>query len=403
MNTQSSNWHKYFIALSALVLSAALPAQAQRAGGGGGGGFGGGFGGARGGSSSSTSQYPTANKIGDAYFSIDPESRRVVTIADEETSLAISQVLSNLDRPKPQVLIKVVFLEVTHNNASDIGIEGAWGKGIGGGNSASANQGFGLTPLSTGASTNINPFGAAISSFAPISPMTSEGAGLYSVLGANYTATLRAIASAGNAKILSRPSILARNNQPATITVGEQVPLITAVNYTTFGNTINSITYESVGVILQVTPFITSEGLVEMIVAPQISSIDPTLSIPISANVNAPVINVRSANTVVVTPNGQTVIIGGLMESTKSKNQTKIPLLGDIPLLGSLFKHTQINDVKTELIIFLTPYIAQNPTEMVAITGHEKQRSDIEKSFTEQELNKFLETLPSKDKAAPRH
>ena len=83
--------------------------------------------------------------------------------------------------------------------------------------------------------------------------------------------TLHAIAQAGKAKVLSRPSILARNNQPATITVGQQVPLITGVTYDSFGNSHNAITYTSVGVILKVTPFITEDGLVEMMVSPQIS------------------------------------------------------------------------------------------------------------------------------------
>ena len=74
--------------------------------------------------SSTTRQYPNNTTIGDAYFSIDPETRRVVFIADEATANSIGQVLTNLDRPKPQVLIKVVFLEVTRDDASDIGIEG---------------------------------------------------------------------------------------------------------------------------------------------------------------------------------------------------------------------------------------------------------------------------------------
>src|SRR6476646_4013738 len=110
-----------------LILGLAVRAQAQQRGGGTGGGTGGG-----GRSSTSTSrQYPSTGTIGDAYYSIDPETRRVVTIADEDTSRYISQVLSNLDRPKPQVLIKVVFLEVARNDALDFGIEGGWTKPIG--------------------------------------------------------------------------------------------------------------------------------------------------------------------------------------------------------------------------------------------------------------------------------
>ncbi|MGH7972418.1 MAG: type II secretion system protein GspD, partial [Limisphaerales bacterium] len=305
----------------------------------------GGAGGNRTSTSATSRQYPSAGTIGDAYYSIDPESRRIVTIADEDTTRYISQVLSNLDRPKPQVLIKVVFLEVTRNNSSDIGIEGGWSKPIGnGGVKANASDVFGLGGLNSAASNlQFNAVGQPVSSFqSTASPVANGNSGLYQILGANYQATLRAIAQAGSAKVLSRPSILARNNQPATITVGQSVPLITSVSYNGLNGTpINAVTYRDVGVILTVTPFITSDNLVEMIVAPQVSSLDPTTSVPISQGVNAPVIDVRSANTVAVTPDGQTVILGGLMQNSKSKTDTKIPVLGDIPVLGRLFKRTQ--------------------------------------------------------------
>jgi type II secretory pathway component GspD/PulD (secretin) len=140
-------------------------------------------------------------------------------------------------------------------------------------------------------------------------------------------------------------------------------------------------------------------------VSPQISQIDPTLSIPITASangttVNAPVIDIRSADTVAVTPDGQTVVIGGLMQTSKTETTTKIPFLGDIPLLGNLFKRTQKSDAKTELIMFLTPHIVHAPGELAALSAKERERSDASKGLTEQELNKFLDELPKK-KASP--
>jgi general secretion pathway protein D len=387
-----NHFNRPAVALLAFSLATSFSSFAQQRG----------TGGNRGGSSGSATsrQYPSAGQIGDAYYSIDPESRRVVTIADEDTSRYISQVLSNLDRPKPQVLIKVVFLEVTRNNASDIGIEGGWSKPIGnGGVKANASDVFGLGGLNS-ASSNLqfNAVGQPVSSFQSTASSVANGnAGLYQILGANYQATLRAIAQAGSAKVLSRPSILARNNQPATITVGQSVPLITSVSYNGLNGTpINAVSYRDVGVILTVTPFITSDGLVEMIVAPQVSSLDPTTSVPISQGVNAPVIDVRSANTVAVTPDGQTVILGGLMQNSKSKTDTKIPLLGDIPVLGRLFKRTQVSDAQTELIIFLTPHIIQAPSELAALSASETQRSDAPKAFSDQDLDKFLEQLPGR-------
>src|SRR5690242_6170246 len=145
------------------LLCLSLPAWAQQRGNGG--NFGGGNagrGGTGSGSGAGTSgrTYPNNGTIGDAYFSIDPETRRVVYIADEATANYIAQVLTNLDRPKPQVLIKVVFVQVTHNNALDFGIEGGWGRqGMDGViKDASAVNGFALSGLSSLVGTNFNQF-----------------------------------------------------------------------------------------------------------------------------------------------------------------------------------------------------------------------------------------------------
>ena len=395
-----------------LVLSLGLSltaAQAQQRGTGGGGFGGGGFGGFGGTSGSSSSSrsssggttsrtYNSTGTIGDAYFSVDPETRRVVIIADEDTGKYVSEVIANLDKPKPQVLIKVVFLEVTYNNASDLGLEGGWSKNIGDSTSANAANVFGLGGLITTNGGAKNAVGQPISSFANSGAITSSGSGLYQILGQDYQVTLRAIAQAGKAKVLSRPSILARNNQPATITVGQWYPMITSVRYDNYGNAINSVSYQDVGVILKVTPFITSDGLVEMIVAPEISAVSSTTSVQISADVSAQAIDKRSAETVAVTPDGQTVIIGGLMQDTKARTDTKIPILGDIPLLGNLFKRQQKSDSKTELMIFLTPHIVQMPSQLAELSVQEKNKMNSGKHFTEEELNKYLETLPQ-DKA----
>jgi general secretion pathway protein D len=334
---------------------------------------------ARSATGSATRDYYNNSAVGDAVISTDPETRRIIVITDEETSQYVSQVITNLDRPKPQVLIKVVFLEVTHNNKSDIGVEGTWRKQIGDQTTAIVSNLFGLTPGLPGGSMPVPP-----------------GGGLYQVLGSDYQVTLRAIAQAGKLEVLSRPSILARNNQPATITVGKSVPLITNVRYDSLGNVINGVTYQNVGIILRVTPFITSDGMVEMIVSPEISTLaGPDESIPISAGAAAPVINIRSADTVVVTPDGQPVIIGGLMQNTKTDTVNKIPFLGDIPGLGAAFRSKAKSNSKTELLIFLTPHIVQAPSQLAALSASERARADfVPKSFTEEELNRFIGELP---------
>jgi len=387
----------------AFALCAALQSQAQ------GNFFGGG--GQNRQQQSSSMTYNPAGSVGNAQITIDPDTHNVIINADPETTKAMLEVIKSLDHPQPQVLIKVVFLEVTHNNSLDVGIEGQYNgqsslfgrvssyltnynvitnftsTGVG----SNFVSGTSIVPTSVQPQNNAysvgNSFGLA---------QTPGSAGTYSLIGADFTATLRAIAQVGKAQLLSRPSIIARNNQPATIQIGQNVPLITNVRFDTFGNAVNSVTYQPVGIILKVTPFITSDGMVQMIVQPSTSAIDPSFSIPISAGVSAPVIDIRSADTVVITPDGQTVVIGGLMRNDTGEVVSKIPLLGDIPLLGNLFKHKTSQSQKTELVIFMTPHVVQSPTMLASLATHEQNHMLLPKSYSEQELDRFLEKVPIK-------
>ncbi|MCC6231622.1 MAG: hypothetical protein IT580_03205 [Verrucomicrobiales bacterium] len=329
-----------------------------------------------------TASYPSATEIGGATITYDQETRKLIVVADEETASYISQVVTNLDRPAPQVLIKVVFLEVTYRKGIDLGIEGSYQKNMGNSTTGGVSQIFGMNPQ------GVVP--------------TAPGAGIYQILGTDFQATLRAIAEAGKSEILSRPSVLARNNQQATITVGQQVPLITNVRYDNLNNQINTVTYQSVGIILRVTPFITTEGMVEMIVSPEISNLSEQ-TVPIGPDVDAPVINLRSADTVVVTPDGQTVVIGGLMSDSRTETDSKIPGLGDIPLLGTLFKRKERGDTKTELLIFLTPHIVKAPSQLSAMTARERAHQElVPQAFSDEELDRFLQDLPKKQTVPTR-
>ncbi|MGD0650150.1 MAG: hypothetical protein ABSA97_03255 [Verrucomicrobiia bacterium] len=338
------------------------------------------------GSSSSTSRpYVPNGTIGDAVISADTDTKQITVIADEETARYVRQVIHGLDRPKPQVLIKVVFLEVTYNNTSDIGIEGSITRK--------------LSPSMTGMASNV--FGAGLIGAVP------PGAGLYTILGNDFQATLRAISQAGKTEVLSRPSILTRNNQQATINLGQLVPIISGTRIDTQNNQINTFNYQTVGISLQVTPFITPDGMVEMILTPSISQLaDKSQWIPTSSGpagtVLSPVINSRSADTVVVVPDAQTVVIGGLMENNKQSTDSKIPILGDIPLIGNAFKRQIKNYTKTELIIFLTPHIVNAPEQLAGLSASERANSALTpKAFTERELDRFLDTVPVKGGASP--
>jgi general secretion pathway protein D len=369
------------------------------------GGFGGfgGFGN-RNNNSTTSSTYNNNGTVGSATITVDPQTHNIVVIADEQTSLQISNVLVNLDMPKPQVLIKVVFLEVNRQNSSEIGIQGGWTKGLGNSTTSSVAQIFGLTGINSVAN-NFGGNGQPLSS----TPSAPNG-GFYQIVSSDYQATLKAIAQAGKAQVLSRPSILARDGQMAEIVVGQQVYLPSGVSFTTSGTTTTPIingNYTDVGIILDVTPFIGENNLIEMILEPKITSVDTsspgqviaTSGGLLSTPVYAPNINTRSANTVVVTPDAEPVVIGGLIGSDKASSDQKIPLLGDIPLLGKLFTYSSKSDQKTELLIFLTPHIVREPGQLASLSAEETRKSQIiTNGINEQELNQFLDRLPTKKK-----
>lgn len=391
------------VGLVALGFCTASPFQAQTFGGGGmnmggttrtgGGGGGTRTGGGGGGAGQLSISAPGA--IGDAIISIDPVTRSLVVIADPQTRDYIQNVVSNMDKPKPQVLINVVFLEVTHNNSFDFGVDVGAEKSLGNSTTAAGTQAWGISDLGSVVQTNLlNRYGLPTSSFG------STGAGVYSIMGGQYAATLRMLQQNGKAKVLSRPSIIALNNQPATITVGQNVPLISGTRVDNYGNVINTVSYTSIGIILQVTPFITSDGMVEMIVSPEISDLvaDRSQWVSISSgsagSAASPIINTRSADTVVITPDGQTVIIGGLMQDVKANSETGIPFLSSIPLLGNLFKHRQDSDQKTELLIFLTPHIIKTPLEIQSLTQHQRKTSNAVRDTTDAKLDRYLDAQP---------
>ncbi len=312
----------------------------------------------------STREYVTHGMMGQAFVEADYDTRSIIVIADEETRQYIEDIIKQLDRPVPQVLIKVVFVEVTHRNDLDVGTE-----------------------FSFQHNNDKNTFQTAFGLEA------QQFGGFYRILENDFQATVRAIEEYGKTEILSRPSILTRNNQEAVITVGQEVPFLRNSIVSDSGQITNSVEYEDIGIILRVTPFITPDGLVEMIIAPEISTItDETITV--TETLSAPVFGKRSADTVVTTPNGQTVVIGGMMEDNITESDRKIPLLGDIPILGYAFKRRIKDNQKTELLIFLTPIVVEAPDSLSDLSRYESQRSKlVPQTFDKEQLDYYLDNL----------
>lgn len=285
----------------------------------------------------------------DIIIQTDRETGSIIIIADEETNAYISRILANLDRPVPQVLIKVLFLEITHSKDRDLGVQGTV-KFDGISDNDIIQTLFGLSTLATG--------------------------GFYRILDDDLDITLRAMAQVGKLEVLSRPSVLARNNEEAVITVGQEVPFIRNTRVTESGQTINTVEYEDIGIILRVTPYIAPEGVVEMALNSEIST-QTGETVPISDTIDAPVFAKRSAETRVVVPDRKTVVIGGLMEDNATSETRKVPFLGDIPLLGLAFRRKIDTNSKTELLIFLTPYVVRGGNELVEMTISEKEKAKL--------------------------
>ena len=253
----------------------------------------------------------------------------------------VRQIIAELDRPVPQVLIKVLIAEVTHDSSDDLGMD------------------FSVLDQrkSGNGSTLLQNLGNAASN-------TTNGGLALAITETNFTATLHALAAADKLDVLSRPYILTSDNQEATITVGSEEPFITNSRIDVNNATINTIQYQDIGIILDVTPHINPDGLVILDVSAENSQPQNGAGVQITPGVTAPVFLKRSAQSRVGIIDGQTIVIGGLMEDQKTETITKVPLLGDLPGVGPFFQRRQDTKTKTELLIFLTPHVAQKPATL---------------------------------------
>jgi general secretion pathway protein D len=311
---------------------------------------------------------------GQADIQPDITTNSLVIRTSPRNFMSIQGMLRDLDRLRPQVLIKVLIADVTLDKQLQFGVEGFWEHQVTPPNSGSALSKY---------TTSFPSFGSSGLSYA----LTADNG--------KYQATLNAFASEGKLKVLATPRVMVLDNQTATVSIGQNVPRITNSTINSLGNTVNSVTYESVGVILNVTPHINPDGLVTMIVAPEISNVAPqSESVTITQGVVSPTFNVNRAQSTVAVRNGTTVVLGGMIRDDVDDEVEKLPILGDIPLLGFLFSNTTRKTTKRELMIFLTPYVAYTATELEEITQLEKSRLKImEPRDIEAESDRWLERV----------
>lgn len=284
----------------------------------------------------------------------------------------VEQLIVELDKSRPQVMIQVVLAEVALTENRDIGLE--WN--VTGGPTYSAGVNFGV------ANAVKNGFTAALT-------------------GGDTTFILKALKEHSKLEVLSRPQIVTADNKPASINVGQRVPLITDSRVTVQGDTINSFRYEDIGVNLTVTPKISPDGFVKLDLGTTNSSLASS-DVKINASATVPVINQRRANTTVSVQNGQTIIIGGLIGTQEDRRERKVPFFGDIPYLGVAFRSTKISREKKELLIFLTPQILASSDMAVPLTDPaEATRDQLDRSRIDLELKRNEFNQPIMERIFP--
>jgi len=208
---------------------------------------------------------------------------------------------------------------------------------------------------------------------------SSAGAGVggfvFSAASDSVNLLIRALKTQGRLDALQRPQVTAYHNQPASIQVGQQVPIVTGVNITPTTGVTNIVEQTQVGIILSVTPRISPDGYVIMQIQPQVSSLSNS-TVNLGNGAVGTIIDLIAASTIVMAMDGQTAVIGGLITRRDERTERKVRWFGDLPYVGAAFRfRTQVKQ-KRELIILLTPRVVRNAFEARQVMSEEARKMD---------------------------
>lgn len=321
--------------------------------------------------SSSAGTSGAGTDVGGRPFSIiaDETQNAVIVNAAPELMFEIEDAVNQLDNRRAQVLIQAAIVEVSGDDATQLGVQWALGN---------ANSGYGVV--------NFNNVGASAASLAAaalggnpagISAAAGSIAGALIGIGDSrkdsqgntqfYGAILQALDSSTSANLLSMPSILTLDNEKASILVGQNVPFVTG-SFTTSGNNSNNpfqtIERQDIGINLNVIPHIGDNGTVRLEVSQEVSSVVPGST----GNASGLITNKSLINTTILADDQQTIALGGLMRDNTTTRQQKVPGLGNMPLIGRLFRSDNDSTQKSNLIIFLQPTILRDGGAVASVT-----------------------------------
>jgi general secretion pathway protein D len=322
----------------------------------------------------------------------DAPTNSLVVLSSGRDFQALKEVVRALDIPRRQVFIEAVILELNVGNGLDLGTSFHGGLPVGNDDDAlvfGGVQGSDLKSLQL--STLISATGLIGGLLGPILPQSQE---LLGTSIPSYAVLFQALAKSSNVNVLSSPHILATNNQEAEISVGQNIPYIGGVNFGLptggatggipgFGNV--SIQRQDIQLSMKITPAINASNMVTLKIEQEIQDIgdrDPQLG---------PSWTKRKIKTTVVVKDQQSIVIGGLISDRVSYSESKVPFLGDIPILGYLFKYTKRDKRKTNLLVLLTPYVIQDQLDLNAIVERKvRERNEFLRAFYNLDKQAYL-------------
>jgi general secretion pathway protein D len=357
------------------VQQASLPAQSGMAGGA-----------AAQGLSTQAGGAPVAGQVpgasiggGRAVISRFEGANAIVIAAPAEVQKQLGEVVRQLDVRREQVLVEAIIVEISDLAAERLGVQlllsGTRGSNIPFAATNYSNAAPNLLPI-TGAVLaekelgSDNPTTQALreSALASIAGANGGSFGVGGNLGSDaiFSAVLNAVRADTASNVLSTPSVMTLDNQPARILVGQDIPITTGEALSNnFDNAFRTIQRQNVGIQLDVRPQINAGGSITMVLRQEVSSVAG----PVSRTSNELIINKREINTSVAVADGEIVALGGLIDENERRTLEKTPLLGDIPLLGNLFRSRSNNLTKTNLMVFIRPTIVKTDADAARLTG----------------------------------
>jgi len=288
----------------------------------------------------------------------DESTNALILTASPLVAKTIKKVITQLDIRRAQVHIQAIIAEVKYEKAMELGIEWA------------------SEPITTGSGTigNITlPIsGGTTSSILNYPSTIGSGFSLGYITNGTLTGLVKAFANDGDTNILSTPSLVTLDNEEASITVGQNVPYVTG-SYTieSDDNPFQTVERKDVGIKLKVKPNINEGDTIKLNIEQEVSNVDAT------SNVEGLVTNTREIKTTVIVDDSQVIVLGGLIQDEMTDAESKVPFLGDVPVLGNLFKSKKSTKEKRNLMVFLLPRIIRDNEDNRAITSleYDKMRS----------------------------